>query len=957
MDFFLPADTQRRGRTTVGKMETHEEVPFELLVTTNFIGIELYVTPKGKGAFVGGFRQQPKRFGMSSETRGPAELSGLVRPGDLLLRANSIVVKDMKLTEIVQTITKLGRPVSLLLQHTSFLDPAMADMETFLKDSAQVEAYFRYIENKFEPRGTDRKEIAVMRDRLRFEQTKIMFLLEAIHYETINDASVRAQVAMKLHEKFFSSKSKFQLEKSIRVKGEVIISNSKIDAQTSTPMAGFNTSGWGMAGDGLHYRWATEKLMNPIVNDVKLSLIHLFCTFKQQYKRTARRSPTSMIEWSLQDVLKRRGWKSYFLTFLLQTRQHNSFLLWEAINKVCGSEGSDQYMGVNFEHHRTTINRRFVRPNAPCFVLCLGADLRRSLLGREQTKEGYLGLLSEAKEQIMAYLTQFLVGFQSNGLHTLMEEHKPPSTPISCTKLLQILRMKSMYGHGLSVKQVGRKDATLIPTAPRATPNAIMQGFFVMQQHHCDDEKTKIVPIFSSMNQPDVGGTYHNLDSFFLADKKLLRELDKQTLECFHFVLSGNYRSQIGGYTYATCLRYTTSVNIPTPLPALQKSRTSSVSTKAAHVQEDNDEAGRSGEPCAAARNEIELTEQRVRSFSSSVADQSSNHADTRGECSESKTPYGQSAVITTGVMLLSSAPSSIATLRPKMIRLFHESDSFRDLILKQKIQGEDIDALEQVLAGISSDVADDEGSSLLFRKRQEKLIYALLSPHLIARVVCHILLERKIVFVCSNKTTLVYVAEYFRSVLEPVLTWPHVYAPVLPDSMLTNLECPTPFIMGTVGHVRKHGLLFKLMKQDESMCIIDLNESTMFASHSAEKVITSMVASLSGDITTQIERESACEDNCTITDKTRRALHEIIGDTVLEVTRGYRDCTVEFETEDPKATEKGLMRKKKLKVGNVIVFDEVAYKKCHKKLMDVFLSSFVQTQLFSNLVTENYKV
>ena len=65
-----------------------ESAPFTLLVNGHFIGIEMYVCPEGKGAFIGGFRRAANKALGDGETCGPAELSGMVRPGDVLLRAN-----------------------------------------------------------------------------------------------------------------------------------------------------------------------------------------------------------------------------------------------------------------------------------------------------------------------------------------------------------------------------------------------------------------------------------------------------------------------------------------------------------------------------------------------------------------------------------------------------------------------------------------------------------------------------------------------------------------------------------------------------------------------------------------------------------------------------------------------------------------------------------------------------
>ncbi|GLD93457.1 hypothetical protein PINS_up002049 [Pythium insidiosum] len=57
-------------------------------------------------------------------------------------------------------------------------------------------------------------------------------------------------------------------------------------------------------------------------------------------------------------------------------------------------------------------------------------------------------------------------------------------------------------------------------------------------------------------------------------------------------------------------------------------------------------------------------------------------------------------------------------------------------------------------------------------------------------------LLECSIVFVSSSYSLLTTCAEAVRSLLRP-FSWCHVYAPVLPKSLLSYLQCPTPILVG----------------------------------------------------------------------------------------------------------------------------------------------------------------
>ena len=75
-------------------------------------------------------------------------------------------------------------------------------------------------------------------------------------------------------------------------------------------------------------------------------------------------------------------------------------------------------------------------------------------------------------------------------------------------------------------------------------------------------------------------------------------------------------------------------------------------------------------------------------------------------------------------------------------------------------------------------------------------LLFECLSiPHVV-EVFAALLLERKVLLVSKRYTLLTLAGEALRSFLSP-LSWSHVYAPVLPRSMLDLLMCPTPFLIG----------------------------------------------------------------------------------------------------------------------------------------------------------------
>ena len=76
------------------------------------------------------------------------------------------------------------------------------------------------------------------------------------------------------------------------------------------------------------------------------------------------------------------------------------------------------------------------------------------------------------------------------------------------------------------------------------------------------------------------------------------------------------------------------------------------------------------------------------------------------------------------------------------------------------------------------------------------QLLFSALSIPDIVTLLGHALLERKLCLVSSSYTLLSSAGHALRSLMSP-LEWVHVYAPVLPRSMLDLLQCPTPFILG----------------------------------------------------------------------------------------------------------------------------------------------------------------
>ena len=74
--------------------------------------------------------------------------------------------------------------------------------------------------------------------------------------------------------------------------------------------------------------------------------------------------------------------------------------------------------------------------------------------------------------------------------------------------------------------------------------------------------------------------------------------------------------------------------------------------------------------------------------------------------------------------------------------------------------------------------------------------LFEALSVPLILQVIGALLLEHRIVLVSSSYSLLTIVAESLKSLIYP-FPWCHIYAPVLPKSLLSHLHCPTPFLVG----------------------------------------------------------------------------------------------------------------------------------------------------------------
>lgn len=104
-----------------------------------------------------------------------------------------------------------------------------------------------------------------------------------------------------------------------------------------------------------------------------------------------------------------------------------------------------------------------------------------------------------------------------------------------------------------------------------------------------------------------------------------------------------------------------------------------------------------------------------------------------------------------------------------------------------------------------------------------EELFSCLSVEHVIDLITC-MLLERQIVLVSSRYSVLTSVGETLKSLIAP-LEWSHVFAPILPKSMLECLQCPTPYLFGV--HSSNRTDLREMLEREgcgDGIVVVDLD-------------------------------------------------------------------------------------------------------------------------------------
>lgn len=108
-----------------------------------------------------------------------------------------------------------------------------------------------------------------------------------------------------------------------------------------------------------------------------------------------------------------------------------------------------------------------------------------------------------------------------------------------------------------------------------------------------------------------------------------------------------------------------------------------------------------------------------------------------------------------------------------------------------------------------------------------EELFNCLSIENVVALVTC-ILLERQVVLLSSRYSVLTCVGETLKSLIAP-LVWSHVFAPIIPKSMLECLQCPTPYLFGVHTSYKKE--VFEMLGREgscDSIVMVDLDANTL---------------------------------------------------------------------------------------------------------------------------------
>ena len=112
------------------------------------------------------------------------------------------------------------------------------------------------------------------------------------------------------------------------------------------------------------------------------------------------------------------------------------------------------------------------------------------------------------------------------------------------------------------------------------------------------------------------------------------------------------------------------------------------------------------------------------------------------------------------------------------------------------------------------------------------QLLLRTLAPGPLLSLVGAMLLECPTVLISSRLSSLAHAAEALRALLMRCgLCWAHIYAPLLPHSLLGHLGCPTPFLVGVHAAYSAEALVVaRDAQQERALCVVDLDAGTCVA-------------------------------------------------------------------------------------------------------------------------------
>eukprot|EP00467_Chlorarachnion_reptans_P021651 CAMPEP_0114499704 /NCGR_PEP_ID=MMETSP0109-20121206/7565_1 /TAXON_ID=29199 /ORGANISM="Chlorarachnion reptans, Strain CCCM449" /LENGTH=1419 /DNA_ID=CAMNT_0001677301 /DNA_START=316 /DNA_END=4575 /DNA_ORIENTATION=+ len=105
------------------------------------------------------------------------------------------------------------------------------------------------------------------------------------------------------------------------------------------------------------------------------------------------------------------------------------------------------------------------------------------------------------------------------------------------------------------------------------------------------------------------------------------------------------------------------------------------------------------------------------------------------------------------------------------------------------------------------------------------------LQPKRVLLAVEYLLMERKVLLLSHNASTLTAAAAALRALLFP-FEWNYLYVPVLAPSMFQYLDCPTPYLVGVSAAHRK--TIMQIPSVQQEALIVDLENDAVFAQKAA---------------------------------------------------------------------------------------------------------------------------